>query len=126
MLQIFFEFKKVLKYVFNNTINDEFQNIFILPNEWIIIAELIRVFQVFYKPTVRLQGEAYITLSSTLLDIYLIFNKLRALKNNYTVNHGNFVSFLLLLLFLLLFNYLLTFYLNRNIHRFLLLLFQVV
>ena len=84
MLYVFLAFKDPLIFVNNNiVINTEFKEIFIQDEEWAIIEELLRIFRVFYKPTVRLQGEAYITLSSTLLDIYSIFKKLNALKSEY-------------------------------------------
>ena len=55
MLHVFLAFKDPLIYVNNNlVINTEFKEIFIQDEEWDIIYELLRVFRVFYKPTVRL------------------------------------------------------------------------
>lgn len=101
MLYGFLTFKDPLIFVNNNIIiNTEFKEIFIQDDEWAIIEELLRIFQVFYKPTVRLQGEAYITLSNTLLDIYSIFKKLNALKSEYNRRQRSSVSLIFLPYFL--------------------------
>ena len=55
MLYVFLAFKDPLIFVNNNiVINTEFKEIFIQDEEWAIIEELLRIFRVFYKPTVRL------------------------------------------------------------------------
>lgn len=79
MLKTILELKEPLTYISNNTTNKEFKRIFFNPKEWLIISYLKQIFKVFVKPSIKLQGQLYITLSTALLYIYQIFNKLEGL-----------------------------------------------
>ena len=75
--------KEPLIYVFRNTINEEYKKIFFNTADWFLITELNRIFEIFYNPSVKLQGEIYTTNSLTLLYIYQIYKHLNELISNY-------------------------------------------
>lgn len=85
--------KYALIFVNINTDNNEFKDLFLTDDEWLFIIEAIRILQVFYKPSIRLQGEVYITLSNALLDIHNVSNKLTALKHEYAFKTVCFLIF---------------------------------
>jgi hypothetical protein len=84
MLEATLELKEPLKYLFLNSKNLDIKEIAFSELDWLIIAKLKSLFQVFLKPSERLQGQLYITLSETLLYIYTIYNKLTSKEKEYT------------------------------------------
>ena len=70
MISAFLDFKEPLIYVNRATTTDEFKRFFIKPKEWQVIEWLQQIFEVFVKPSVKLQGQVYVTLSSALLYVY--------------------------------------------------------
>ena len=80
MLVTAYELKDPLYYVEKNTTHTEFQDIAFKPNDWFIIQHLIKIFEIFVKPSTKLQGELYITLLIALLYIYKIYNELNTLQ----------------------------------------------
>ncbi len=83
MLSAFLAFKEPLKYVNSLTVNNEFKGLFLTTKEWQVIKHLVRIFQIFVKPYVRLQGQVYTTLPTALLYIYQIYSKLKALQDEF-------------------------------------------
>ena len=81
MLNAFFELKGPLEYIDRNSANNEFHDIFLSSTDWIIVEELRNLFNIFVKPSVKLQGEVYVTLPKGLLYIYQIYNNLEAFIN---------------------------------------------
>ena len=77
------ELKEPILYVLRNTENDEFQQLILNNTEWEILHELSLIFEVFVKPTTKLQGQIYTTLNHTLLYIYKIYSKLHSLMKTY-------------------------------------------
>ena len=91
MLNSFYVLKHALTFININTDNDEFKALFLEDDEWPFVKEAIRIFQVFYKPSIRLQGEVYITFFSALLNIHTVSNKLTALKHEYASRTVSFI-----------------------------------
>ena len=54
MISVILELKEPLNYVFRNTENEEFINIFFNDADWFLLTELKRVFEVFVKLSVKL------------------------------------------------------------------------
>ena len=46
--------------------------------DWVFLVEIKRLFEVFVKPSTRLQGQFYTTMPEGLLFIYQIYNKLES------------------------------------------------
>lgn len=105
MLNILLELKEPLEYITRNTNNNEYKQLRFNSLEWFILSQIKKTFKVFNKPSIKLQGETYITLPESLLNIYKIYNKLNNLQKEYQrkINQTpDFVSKALLLLLLLL------------------------
>ena len=83
MISTTLELKEPLIYINKITKNTDFKRYFLSDNEFKELIELKKIFEVFIKPTTKLQGELYITLNITLLYIYQIYNKLDNLINIY-------------------------------------------
>lgn len=103
MLSTFLELKNPLIYISKNTSSLEYKKLFLNPLEWAEIEELKGIFSVFYKPTIKLQGQAYTTLPQGLLYIYIIFRSLDKLLISFNLRRAE-VSFFLNNFFLFLFN----------------------
>lgn len=76
MIKVFLELKPAINYTSGISTNKEFKNNALTETEWATLIELKAIFEIFVKPTIKLQGEIYTTLNKTLLFIYQIFNKL--------------------------------------------------
>jgi len=63
--------------------------------DWVQLKELKSIFEVFIKPTIKLQGQIYTTLNFSLLYIYQIYKKLNNLINIYKQNKTANSSFIL-------------------------------
>ena len=83
MIKTALKLKEAIIYIAKNTSNKEFKNNILLDTEWDSLSNLKDIFEVFVKPTIKLQGQTYITLSLSLLYIYQIFNKLKDLIRTY-------------------------------------------
>jgi len=97
MLNTFLELKEPLIYISKITRNIDYNRIFLNDRDWFILSQLIRIFEVFIKPTIKLQGQVYITLPKALLYIYQIYNKLEGLVRNFRsqiASNIDLVSFL--------------------------------
>jgi hypothetical protein len=100
MIKTTLELKDAIIYVSKNTNNDEFQNIILNNNEWEALEELKNIFEIFVKPTTKLQGQIYTTLNYTLLYIYRIYRQLKDLlhiykdkaRNARTNYYNNYIS----------------------------------
>ena len=79
------ELKEALIYIYKLTSNKEYKRVFLTSDQWHYIEDLIKVFQVFLKPSIKLQGQAYITLPKGLLYIYQIYKKLKDLKDDFYI-----------------------------------------
>jgi len=77
------ELREPLTYISKFTKNTEFKRHFLTDNEFNELNELKSIFEIFVKPTDKLQGQLYTTLNITLLYVYQIYNKLEKLINNY-------------------------------------------
>ncbi len=80
MLKTAYDLKEPLLYIEKNTLHTEYQNIAFNSSDWFIIKNLIKIFKIFVKPSVKLQGQVYITLSITFIYIYKIYQKLLNFK----------------------------------------------
>jgi hypothetical protein len=83
MIKKTLELKEPLIYIAKNTENNEFKELIMKNNEWEILIELRNIFEIFVKPTIKLQGQIYTTLNHSLLYIYKIYNKLNNFINLY-------------------------------------------
>jgi hypothetical protein len=83
MISTTLELKEPLIYINKITKNTEFKRYFLTDMEFDELYELKLIFEVFLKPTIKLQGQLYTTLNISLLYIYQIYNKLEALLNDY-------------------------------------------
>jgi hypothetical protein len=83
MLHRFIQFKNPLIYINKNTTNQEYTSLFFNKEEWYIINELLEIFQVFVKPSIKLQGQVYITINKAILYIYQIYSKLELILEEY-------------------------------------------
>src|SRR6266566_4463937 len=79
MIKIAFELKEVIIYIGNNTTNKEFKRNILNESDWLALSELQNIFEIFVKPSTKLQGQLYIILNMNLLYIYQIYNKLENL-----------------------------------------------
>ena len=77
-----YELKELLLYIEKNTTYIEFRNIAFNLIDWFIIKNLIKIFEIFVKPLVKLQGQIYITLLIALIYIYKIFSELFERQSN--------------------------------------------
>ena len=80
MLLVAFQLKEPLFYIEKNTTHAEFQKIALNGTDWFIIENLIKIFEIFVKPSTKLQGQVYVTLSTALLYIYKVYNELFELQ----------------------------------------------
>lgn len=94
MLSSVLELKDPLFYIMRNTSNTEFKSIFFSNSDWVEIGQLKRIFEVFVKPSIKLQGQVYITISEGLLYIYQIYNKLEGLNSDFLNSQNSEVSYL--------------------------------
>jgi len=82
--------------------NDEFKEFIMKNNEWEILIELCNIFEIFIKPTLKLQGHIYTTLNHSLLYIYKIYNKLNNFinlyKDKYRSSKTNYLNSLILVI----------------------------
>lgn len=85
MLLTTIELKEPLTYISRLTKNNEYKAIFFTDREWGFLTHLKEIFEVFNKPSIRLQSELYISLNKGLLYIYTIFEKLGELASNYAI-----------------------------------------
>ena len=76
MIKLFLDLKPAITYTSGISTNKEFKNNTLTETEWATLIELKAIFEIFVKPTIKLQGEIYTTLNKSLLFIYQIFNKL--------------------------------------------------
>ena len=83
MIKTTLKLKPILLYIYKNTNNEEYQDIFLNKIEWDILNQLLKIFEIFNKPSIKLQEEVYQTLSYSLLYIYNIRNKLISLQKEY-------------------------------------------
>jgi hypothetical protein len=83
MIEATLDLKKPLEYIKLNSTNREFQEISLEDNEWDYLIYLKVLFEVFLKPSIRLQGQLYTTLSDSLLFIYIIYKNLNKLQQVY-------------------------------------------
>jgi hypothetical protein len=87
MLKTFLDFKYPLLYVSKMTSSEEFNNHYLNSNDWFLINKLKAILEVFLKPSIKLQGEIYVTLPKGLLYIYQIYNKLNTLKDTFEIQY---------------------------------------
>ena len=76
MIKTFLDLKLAIIYTSGLITNKEFKNNTLIETEWNILEELKAIFEIFVKPTIKLQGEIYTTLNKSFLLIYQIFTKL--------------------------------------------------
>ncbi len=76
MFKTAYDLKEPLLYVEKNTLYTEYQSIVFNSSDWFIIKNLIKIFEIFVKPSVKLQGQVYITLSTAFIYIYKIYQEL--------------------------------------------------
>ncbi len=84
MINTFLMLKSAILYVQKFTSNKEFKKNTPNENEWEILTELKNIFEIFVSPTIKLQGQRYTTLNTSLLYIYKIYNKLDSFIESYT------------------------------------------
>jgi len=99
MIKAALEVKELLTYVYRNINNKEYDKIFLSLIEWIILEHLERVFKMLIQRIIRLQSEYYTNINKALLFVYSIFNKLKALAEEFealSVEEPDLVSLLLL------------------------------
>ncbi len=70
MITTTLELKEPLIYTNKITKNTKFKKYFLTDSEFKDLNDLQHIFDVFYKPTTRLQSEYYTTLPLTLLYIF--------------------------------------------------------
>jgi hypothetical protein len=95
MIKIALDLKKAILYTANNTTNKEFKANILTEVEWLQLKELKSIFEVFLKPTIKLQGQIYTILNISLLYIYQIYKKLNSLISIYKQNKTTNNSFIL-------------------------------
>jgi hypothetical protein len=67
------ELKELLIYISKNTTSKEYKRYILSSNEFDKLEELKSIFEVFLKPTIKLQSQSYITLNIRLyIYIYII------------------------------------------------------
>ncbi len=79
MIKTAIDLKQPIIYISKNITNKEFKRYILIDNEWSVLNELKNIFEIFVKPSVKLQRQLYITLNKSLLYIYQIYNKLEHL-----------------------------------------------
>jgi hypothetical protein len=79
MLETVYILKEPLFYISKNTDNIEYKEL-INPKEFETLEYILKVFEVFIKPTTKLQAELYITSNTAILLIYKLINTLITLK----------------------------------------------
>jgi hypothetical protein len=70
MINTTLNLKEALKYISNNTTNNIFKSLFLTEKEFTELSDLKNIFEIFVKPSVKLQGQVYITLNRGLIYIY--------------------------------------------------------
>ena len=80
MLLTAYTLKEPLTFVERNTAHREYLSIALTDLDWFIIKNLIKIFEVFVRPSVKLQGEIYVTLPTALVYIYKVYTELSTLK----------------------------------------------
>ena len=103
MIDTALHLKETLIYTGNNSIQNAFKENMIWEFEWTVLIDLKHIFEVFVKPTIKLQAETYTTLNKGLLYIYSIYNKLEKLIAKYEKSIKDnefFVKFYFFTLFL--------------------------
>ena len=96
MIKTALELKQPLIYTANLTSNKDFKQYLLSDLEWFELKELKNIFEIFLKPTIKLQGQIYTTLNYSLLYIYQLYNKLEKLISIYKQQKsGNFSSYIL-------------------------------
>ena len=92
MLKRFIFCKVAVLYVYRNTKNEVVIENQIEESEFYYLEEFKSIYEIFYKPSVNLQGQFYTTLNMALLYRQEIFkqleNKLRYLNNKYNQLRG--------------------------------------
>lgn len=83
MLTAFLEFKEAIRYIARNTNHSEFKKLELSNLDWYSLQELKKIFEIFVKPSVNLQGEVYTTISQGLLYVYQVWKNLRNLGHDY-------------------------------------------
>jgi len=86
MISTVIELKDPLVYISRSTDNIEYKTLFLTDREWGFLYNLREIFEVFNKPSIRLQSETYTTLNRGLLYVYTIFDKLEILRNKFRTN----------------------------------------
>jgi hypothetical protein len=79
MIRVTLEFRPILEYINNNTNNKEFKLLMLTNTDWKALIQLYRIFNVFVKPSIELQGQFYTTLNKSLLYAYKVHDKLNDL-----------------------------------------------
>lgn len=79
MLNTLLELKEPLIYISKITSNLEYKRLFLSNSDWVELEELKKIFLVFLKPSIKLQGQVYTTSQKALFYIYIIYNKLNLL-----------------------------------------------
>ena len=95
MIKIALDLQKAIIYTANNTTNKDFKQNMLTETDWLQLKELKTIFEVFLKPTIKLQGQIYTTLNFSLLYIYQIYKKLNNLISIYKQNKTLNSSFIL-------------------------------
>jgi len=95
MIKVALDLQKAIIYTANNTTNKDFKQNMLTETDWVQLKELKSIFEVFIKPTIKLQGQIYTTLNFSLLYIYQIYKKLNNLINIYKQNKTANSSFIL-------------------------------
>ena len=77
MLNVFYNLKELLKHIARFTKNTKFKQIYLNFINQYTVKQLTKLFKIFVKLLVKLQGEVYTTLLKALLYIYKIYNDLK-------------------------------------------------
>ena len=96
MIKIALDLQKAIIYTANNTTNKDFKQNILIETDQLQLKELKTIFEVFLKPTIKLQSQIYTTLNYSLLYIYQIYKKLNNLisiyKQNKTLNSSCIIA----------------------------------
>ena len=80
MLSAAYTLREPLTFVKRHIAHRKYLSIALTTPNWFIIKNLIKIFEVFVRPSVKLQGEIYVTLPTTLVYIYKVYTELSTLK----------------------------------------------
>jgi hypothetical protein len=83
MIKTAIDLKQPLIYIAKVTTNKDYKRYILTETEWTELNELKNIFEIFIKPSVKLQAEIYTTLNLGLLYIYQTYQKLYTLYYNY-------------------------------------------